>query len=100
MGSLGHGKAFGQMLKVKVRGVLAWFLRRTYYLMQMPGWSRRLRIMIDWTFALLFRPDVVKMSLESEAALLIREAMADPDHFRSSQLPKAEAPPQTADQHT
>ena len=62
--------------------------------------SSDLRIMIDWTFALLFRPDVVKMSLESEAALLIREAMADPDHFRSSQLAQAAAPPQTADQHS
>jgi len=47
MGSLGHGKAFGQLLKVRVRGVLAWFVRRTYYLLQMPGWVRRLRIMID-----------------------------------------------------
>jgi NADH dehydrogenase len=74
MGSLGHSKAFGQLLKVKIRGILAWFVRRTYYLLQMPGWGRRLRIMIDWTFALLFRPDVVKISLDSEAALLLREA--------------------------
>jgi NADH dehydrogenase len=76
MGSLGHAKAFGQLLKVRVHGVLAWFVRRTYYLLQMPGWGRRLRIMIDWTFALLFRPDVVKISLDSEAALLLREAEA------------------------
>ncbi len=73
MGSLGHSKAFGQLLKLRVRGFPAWFVRRTYYLLQMPGWSRRLRIMIDWTFALLFRPDIVKISLDSEAALLLRE---------------------------
>jgi NADH:ubiquinone reductase (H+-translocating) len=66
MGSLGHGKAFGQLLNVRVRGVPAWFVRRTYYLLQMPGWRRRLRIMIDWTFALLFQPDIVKISLGSE----------------------------------
>ena len=77
MGSLGHSKGFCQLLKVNVRGVLAWFLQRTYYLLQMPGWVRRLRIMIDWTFALFFRPDIVKISLESEAALLLREATAD-----------------------
>ncbi len=76
MGSLGHGKAFGQLLKLRIRGVLAWFVRRTYYLMQMPGWGRRLHIMIDWTFALLFRPDIVKISLDSEAALILREAAA------------------------
>ena len=29
--------------------------------------------MIDWTFALLFRPDIVKVSLDSEAAWLLRE---------------------------
>jgi NADH dehydrogenase len=66
MGSLGHSKAFGQLLGMRVRGFPAWFLRRTYYLLQMPGWRRRLRIMIDWTFALLFQPDIVKVSLDSE----------------------------------
>jgi NADH dehydrogenase len=76
MGSLGHSKAFGQLLGVRVRGVLAWFVRRIYYLLQMPGWGRRLRILIDWTFALLFRPDIVKISLDSEAALLLGEAAA------------------------
>jgi NADH dehydrogenase len=73
MGSLGHNKAFGQLLKIRVRGILAWFIRRTYYLLQMPGLGRRLHIMIDWIFAMLFRPDIVKISLESEAALLLRD---------------------------
>src|SRR5262245_10268909 len=45
MGSLGHSKGFGQLLKTRVRGFPAWLVRRTYYLHQMPGWSRRLRIM-------------------------------------------------------
>src|SRR5439155_21387064 len=74
MGSLGHGKAFGQLLKVRVRGVLAWFVRRTYYLLQMTCWRRRLRIMIDWTFALLFRPDVAKIDLDSEEDVVLRKA--------------------------
>jgi len=89
MGSLGHSKAFGQMLGVRIRGVLAWFVRRTYYLLQMPGWRRRLRIMIDWTFALLFRPDVVKISLDSEAVERRRAAdpareVADPSEQRAA----------------
>ncbi|MBV8126554.1 MAG: hypothetical protein JO114_02690, partial [Planctomycetaceae bacterium] len=65
-----------QLLKVRVHGFLAWFVRRTYYLLQMPGWSRRLRIMSDWTFALLFRPDIVTISLDSETILLLRDAAA------------------------
>jgi NADH dehydrogenase len=74
MGSLGRGRGFGLLLGVRVYGFPAWFIRRTYYLLQMPGWGRRLRIMIDWTLALLFRPDAVKVGLDSETAELLREA--------------------------
>ncbi len=82
MGSIGHKKAFGQLLKVKVRGIHAWFIRRTYYLLQMPGWGRRLHIMMDWAFALLFRPDIVKISLDSEEALWLGE-LADEEAGRT-----------------
>jgi NADH dehydrogenase len=78
MGSLGRYRGFGKLLTLRVRGFPAWFIRRTYYLRQLPGWSRKLRTMIDWTFALLFRPDIVKVSLDSETALLLHEvAIAD-----------------------
>ena len=73
MGSLGHNMGFAQFLKIRMRGRPAWFARRTYYLLQMPGWSRRLRMIIDWTFGLLFRPDVVKVGLDTETASLLRE---------------------------
>jgi NADH dehydrogenase len=73
MGSLGRYKGFAQFLNFQLHGFPAWFIRRTYYLFQMPGWSRRLRMMIDWTLGLLFRPDIVKVGLDSETALLLRE---------------------------
>ena len=69
MGSRGPGNGFGQFLRVGVHGFPAWFIRRIYYLLQMPGWSRQLRILIDWCFALLFRPDIVKVGLNSETTL-------------------------------
>jgi NADH dehydrogenase len=95
MGSLGHSKGFGQLMKVDTHGFLAWLVRRTYYLLQMPGWSRRLRIMIDWTFALLFRPDIVKISLDSEEVERIRQAAtagAAPAHGKSGPARDATAP--------
>ena len=74
MGSLGHSQAFGRLIKLRVHGVLAWLVRRTYYLLQMPGWRRRVRIMIDWTFALLFPPDIVKISLDNEGVERLRRS--------------------------
>jgi hypothetical protein len=64
---------FAQLLRLRIHGFPAWFIRRTYYLLQMPGWSRRLRMMIDWTFGLLFRPDIVKVGFDGETASLLRD---------------------------
>jgi len=72
MASLGHSKGLGEVLGVPLYGFLAWWVRRTYYLVQMPRWSRRVRILMDWTLALFFRPDIVKLDLASEPDLLAR----------------------------
>lgn len=76
MGSLGHRKGFAQVFGIHVRGFLAWWFRRTYYLFQMPGWSRRLRVVVDWTVSLAFPPDIVKIDPAREVNLLRRAAAA------------------------
>ena len=76
MGSLGHTKGFGQVLGVRLSGFLAWWVRRTYYLLQMPGWGRRLHVVIDWTTALFLRPDIIKLDLAGEVAWLRRGGAA------------------------
>jgi NADH:quinone reductase (non-electrogenic) len=63
MASLGHFQAVAQVMGVRIGGFAAWWFRRTYYLFQMPRWDRRLRIILDWTVALFFRPDVTKVDL-------------------------------------
>jgi NADH dehydrogenase len=68
MAALGHSRAVAQVLGVRLTGFLAWWLRRSYYLLQMPRWDRRLRIVLDWTVALLFRPDITKIDLTPEPA--------------------------------
>jgi len=66
MASLGHGRAVARILGVRLRGFLAWWLRRTYYLLQTPGFERKLRIVVDWTLALFLRPDIVKVDTDVE----------------------------------
>jgi NADH dehydrogenase len=67
MASLGRYTGVGRIKWFCVKGFFAWWLRRSYYLMQMPQWSRRIRIVIDWTVALFFRNDVVQLDLVREA---------------------------------
>jgi NADH dehydrogenase len=66
MASLGHTDAVALAFGVRLTGFVAWWLRRTYYLFQMPRWDRRLRIVLDWTVALFFRPDITRVDLRVE----------------------------------
>ena len=66
MASRGHTRAVALACGVRLTGVIAWWLRRSYYLFQMPRWDRRLRIVLDWTVALFFRPDITKVDLQVE----------------------------------
>ena len=63
MAALGRTSAVAKVFGVRLRGFPAWWLRRTYYLLQMPRWDRRFRIILDWTIALFFRPDITKVDI-------------------------------------
>jgi NADH dehydrogenase len=66
MAAFGHTRAAADVRGLFLRGFLAWWMRRTYYLFQMPRWDTRLRIALDWTVALFFRPDLTKVDLADE----------------------------------
>ena len=72
MAALGHSRAVARVLGLRLTGFPAWWLRRTYYLFQMPRWDRRFRIVLDWTIALFFRPDITKVDLAVEQDQLHR----------------------------
>jgi NADH:ubiquinone reductase (H+-translocating) len=63
LAALGHFKGIGKVKGFRIRGLLAWWVWRTYYLFQMPRWDRRLRVLIDWTVALFFKNDIVQLDL-------------------------------------
>jgi NADH dehydrogenase len=63
--SLGHYQGVADPLGVRIRGFPAWFLHRTYHLLYMPTFGRKVRIALDWTVALLFPRDLAQLgSLE------------------------------------
>jgi NADH dehydrogenase len=76
MASLGHSQAVAEVMGMRFTGFFAWWFRRTYYLFQMPRWDRRLRIVLDWTVALFFRPDITKIDLAVERAQSARHIAA------------------------
>jgi len=66
MAAFGHTRAAADVRGLELTGFIAWWMRRTYYLLQMPRWDTRVRIALDWTVSLFFRPALTKVDLAPE----------------------------------
>jgi NADH:quinone reductase (non-electrogenic) len=61
--TLGRYKGIAALGRIPIRGFLGWFGTRTYHLYQLPLFSRKLRVVTDWTVALFFRRDIVELGM-------------------------------------
>jgi NADH:ubiquinone reductase (H+-translocating) len=59
--SLGLHKGVAEIYGVKLRGLPAWFMHRTYHLSRVPTANRKARVVADWTLALFFRREIVSL---------------------------------------
>ena len=59
--TLGRYKGIAAVLGIRIRGFPGWFVTRTYHLIQLPLFSRKLRVVVDWTVALFFRRDIAEL---------------------------------------
>jgi NADH:ubiquinone reductase (H+-translocating) len=59
--SLGRYKGVADVKGLKFTGFVGWFLHRSYHLLAMPTWARRVKIALDWTVALLFPRDLAQL---------------------------------------
>jgi NADH dehydrogenase len=61
--TLGRHKGIADVMGLELRGFLGWWVTRTYHLYQLPLLSRKLRVVTDWTVALLFRRDIAELGM-------------------------------------
>ena len=59
--SLGLYKGVAQVYGIKVTGFPAWFMHRTYHMSRIPSLNRKIRVLVDWTLALLLKREVVSL---------------------------------------
>jgi len=61
LAGLGARDGACRILGVPVSGFLAWWIVRTYHLLQLPTLARKARVVIDWTIALFFPRDIAQL---------------------------------------
>ncbi|MGZ4289135.1 MAG: NAD(P)/FAD-dependent oxidoreductase [Gaiellaceae bacterium] len=59
--TLGRHKGIAQVLGLRLRGFLGWWVTRSYHLYQLPLAQRKIRVVVDWTVALFFRRDIAEL---------------------------------------
>ena len=68
--TLGRHKGIADVLGLRFRGFIGWFITRTYHLYQLPLVRRKLRVVTDWTVGLFFRRDIAELSMLGHAGPL------------------------------
>jgi NADH dehydrogenase len=59
--SLGLHKGVAQVYGVKLTGLIAWFMHRSYHVSRIPSFNRKVRVVIDWSLALFLKREVVAL---------------------------------------
>lgn len=66
LATIGHKNGVAEIYGFKFSGVLAWFLWRCVYLMKIPTIARKLNVVVDWTWDIFFKPNVVQVRAEQQ----------------------------------
>ena len=84
---LGLYKGVANVYGIKLKGVPAWFMHRTYHMSRVPTLNRKMRVIADWTLALFFKREIVSLWSMHEPFNEFQAAAAPP---------KRKAPPSSA----
>lgn len=80
--SLGLHRGVATVYGVKLTGWLAWFLHRTYHLSRVPTLNRKVRVVADWTLALLFPREIVSLGTVQRPREEFEQALASAGRAR------------------
>jgi NADH dehydrogenase len=61
---LSRRTAVADLSGLKLVGFPAWFLWKTVYMLKLPTWAARVRVVLDWTVELFFERDVSELTVD------------------------------------
>jgi NADH:ubiquinone reductase (H+-translocating) len=64
LAALGRRTGVAEVMGVRISGFFGWWLWRTVYLLKMPGFGRKLRVLLEWNVALFSRRDYVQLGIQ------------------------------------
>ena len=59
--AIGHNKAVAELFGLRISGFIAWLLWRGTYLLKIPTLARKVRLFLEWNWAVFFPPDIAHL---------------------------------------
>jgi len=64
MASIGHNKAVAEVFGMRFSGLIGFMIWRGVYLMKVPTFARKVRLFLEWNWALCFPPDIAHLGFK------------------------------------
>jgi len=64
LSSVGHNKAVAEIGGIRITGFTAWLMWRGLYLLKIPTLSRKVRLFLEWNWAMFFPPDIAHLGYD------------------------------------
>ncbi len=61
LASIGHNKAVVELFGLRLSGFVGWLLWRGVYLLKVPTFARKVRLFLEWNWAMFFPPDIAHL---------------------------------------
>lgn len=58
LASIGHNKAVAEIYGFHFKGIVGFLLWRGVYILKVPTLARKIRLLLEWTWAMFFPPDI------------------------------------------
>jgi NADH:ubiquinone reductase (H+-translocating) len=78
LAAIGRRAGVAEIYGLKFSGLLAWWLWRGIYLSKLPGFQKKVRVMLDWTLDLLFSKAIVQLPTLRSPTMSAPEISATP----------------------
>lgn len=64
LASIGHNKAVAEIYGMHFSGIIGFMLWRGVYLLKVPTLSRKIRLFLEWNWAMFFPPDIAHLGFK------------------------------------
>ena len=66
LATIGHHNGVAEIYSLKFSGLVAWVLWRAVYLTKIPTFRRKLNVIVDWTWDIFFKPNLVEVRVPQD----------------------------------